>query len=180
MVIAMAGLQGAGKSALATALGERLGAVVVSVDALEQAVLNAGIPRSFETGLAGYTTAAAVARANLANGLPVVVDAANYVDEGRAFWRSLAAERGAALLWAHVVTPEGLHRERLEARVRPEAGDIAVEWEDVERRRAETEPWSEEDAAHLVVVDGALPLAEQVTAVLAAQPSCSASSGTPG
>lgn len=68
MLIAMAGLRATGKSELAEQLATRMKAVLVQVDALEEAIIGAGIWRNEATTTAAYDAAAAVARANLRNG----------------------------------------------------------------------------------------------------------------
>ena len=54
VLIAMAGLPGAGKSTIAEIIGARLGASIVSVDPIESAILSAGINADEPTGLAAY------------------------------------------------------------------------------------------------------------------------------
>jgi AAA domain len=82
LLVLMSGLPGVGKSAIADALGERLPAVVVSVDEIEAAMLRSGIDRPFETGLAAYNAGAAIAEHQLRLGLSVIADAANYLEVG--------------------------------------------------------------------------------------------------
>lgn len=72
MLIAMAGLPGSGKSAVAVELGRRLAAPVVSVDPIEAAMWRAGIDRGQPTGYAAYVVAEAVADGVLALGRTVV------------------------------------------------------------------------------------------------------------
>ena len=90
MLIVVSGLPGSGKSALADGIGLARAVPVLSVDPIEAAILRAGIPRSFETGLAAYTVAEACADAFLAGGLDVVIDAVSSVEPARAMWRGLA------------------------------------------------------------------------------------------
>ena len=83
----LSGLPGAGKSHLADALAVEFGAVVVSVDPIEDAMIRSGLSMSFETGVAAYEAGATVAAKQLRNGLTVIVDAANYLEVGRDVWR---------------------------------------------------------------------------------------------
>ncbi|MGO8948518.1 MAG: AAA family ATPase [Ktedonobacterales bacterium] len=53
----MSGLPGSGKSTIAERLAERLKLPLFSVDPIESAIIRAGIPRSFATGLAAYLVA---------------------------------------------------------------------------------------------------------------------------
>jgi hypothetical protein len=59
--IVVSGLPGTGKTAVAAALSAPLGAVHLSVDRIEDALLGAGLPPSWETGVAAYEAARAVA-----------------------------------------------------------------------------------------------------------------------
>ena len=97
MLVVVSGLPGSGKSALSDGIGLARGVPVLSVDPIESAILRAGIPRSFETGLAAYTVAEACAGAFLAAGLDVVIDAVSSVEPAREMWRGLAARHGTPL-----------------------------------------------------------------------------------
>jgi len=57
MLIVMSGLPGAGKSAVAGALGRVLPAAVVEVDPVEAAMWRAGVSRDQPTGPAAYLVA---------------------------------------------------------------------------------------------------------------------------
>lgn len=143
MLIVLSGLPGTGKSAIADGLARARRVPVFSVDPIESEIVRAGIPASFETGLAAYLVAERLADRNLAAGLDVVVDAVNSVEQARDMWRELAAKHGAELrIIECVVSDEDLHRARLASRRR----DLAIDepsWNDVERRRAEWTPWPE-------------------------------------
>jgi predicted kinase len=159
VLILMSGLPGVGKSALADELGRRLPACVVSVDPIEDAMLRAGLPHSFEVGVAAYEVGATVAAQQLALGFDVIADAANYLEVGREIWRRAAASAGQTVRVVHVVCrDEALHRHRLAERRRGLSRYPEPTWEDVQRRRSEAEPWAED---HLVV-DSVAPLAANV------------------
>jgi predicted kinase len=163
VLVVVSGLPGTGKSTLADALAPRLGAVVCSVDPIEGAIVRAGIPQGFETGLAAYLVAEAVADAALRGGLPVIVDAVSSVEPARDMWRSLAARHGVPL---HVLVCElpddGAALARLAGRRRglglPEPGPA-----NLAARRAEWTPWPEPQ----LVIDGARPVGEGVERALA-------------
>ena len=140
----MAGLPAAGKSSVAEGLASALSSPVVSVDPIEAALLRAGIERSQPTGLAAYLAAEAVADGLLALGQTVVVDAVNAVEPARQQWRALAGRRRVRLAFIEVVCSSAdLHRRRLEARERGLAGLPEPTWAEVQRRRAECEPWDD-------------------------------------
>lgn len=144
MLIVMSGLPGTGKSELARELGRRLRIPVFSVDPIESAVLQAGIEQSFETGLAAYLVAEALADAQLALGLDAIVDAVNAEEPGKAMWRNLAIKHEVPLriIECHC-SDEALHRERVTKRVRGLANLPEPTWESVQRRRLAYTPWSE-------------------------------------
>lgn len=160
MLIVMAGLPGAGKSAVAGALGRVLPAAVVEVDPVEAAMWRAGVSRDQPTGLAAYLVAEAVADGVLALGRPVVIDAVNAVEAARGQWRALAARHGVPVAFIEVVC-SGVeeHRRRLESRVRDIEGFEEPTWESVERRRATYEPWTD----HRLVLDSVADLGSNVT-----------------
>src|SRR3954451_4266741 len=83
VLIVISGLPGTGKSAVAAALAARLGAAHLSIDPIEDALLGAGIPRSWETGVAAYEAARVMAEQNLSLGASVVVDAVNDSEPAR-------------------------------------------------------------------------------------------------
>ena len=57
MLIVLSGMPGTGKSAIADGIASARRAPVFSVDPIESEIVRAGIPASFETGLAAYLVA---------------------------------------------------------------------------------------------------------------------------
>ncbi|MGD0249402.1 MAG: AAA family ATPase [Thermoplasmata archaeon] len=160
-LVVFAGLPGSGKSTIGREVARRLGAVFLRVDTVEAALLQAGLTRSFETGLAAYVVARDLARENLREGTEVVVDAVNGVGEARAMWRELSDELGVARYTVHVICsdPEE-HRRRVESRV-PYAPPLPLPtWEEVIHR--EFQPWQEK----VLTVDSVLSPAENAVLVL--------------
>ncbi|MGW0752938.1 AAA family ATPase [Streptomyces sp. NPDC002587] len=163
MLIAMAGLPGAGKSSVAGELGRKLAAPVVSVDPIEAAMWRAGVARSQPTGLAAYVVAEAVADGVLALGQTVIVDAVNAVAEARVQWRSLASRRGVPVVFIEVVCSDpAVHRRRLECRSREIEGFYEPTWEAVERRREELVPWADER----LVLDSVIDMSQNIATAL--------------
>ena len=159
----MSGLPGVGKSAIADELGRVLPACVVSVDPIEAAMLEAGIPQSFETGLAAYNVGAAIAAHQLRLGMSVVADAANSLEVGRRIWTSAADAADVASLPIEVVcSDEAVHRHRLEHRQRDPEPYPALTWAAVLQRGRETEPW----ATERLVLDSVRPVTENVARAL--------------
>ncbi|MEW1862236.1 AAA family ATPase [Streptomyces sp. NPDC088194] len=164
MLIAMAGLPGAGKSTVARALGRELAAPVVSVDPIEAAMWRAGVSRGQPTGLAAYVVAETVAGDALALGQTVIVDAVNAVDAARGQWRSLAERHGVRAAFVEVVCSDrAVHRRRLEARSRGIEGFAEPTWEAVERLREEYAPWTD----HRLVLDAMTALPSNLATALA-------------
>ncbi len=143
-LIVMSGLPGSGKSTLAERIARRLQIPVFSVDPIESAIITSGIPRSFETGVAGYVVAAALASEQLKLGISVIVDAVNAEEEGKDVWRHLAAKHNLTMTILEVfVSDPSVHRQRLQVRVRNLHGFPEVTWERVEDRQKCYTPWTE-------------------------------------
>ncbi|NBE53050.1 AAA family ATPase [Streptomyces boluensis] len=163
MLIAMAGLPGAGKSSVAEALGRKLTAPVVSVDPIEAAMWRAGVKRGQPTGLAAYVVAEAVADGVLGMGQTVIVDAVNAVEAARGQWRALADRHGVPVVFIEAVCSDPAeHRRRLEARSRGIEGFAEPTWAAVERVREEFAPWTE----HRLVLDTMNDLPSNVATAL--------------
>jgi len=140
----MAGLPGAGKSAVAEDVAAALPAAILSVDPIEAAMWAAGVARSQPTGVAAYVVAEVLAGEQLAIGRPVVVDAVNAVEPARAQWRGLAARARVPLVFVEVYCGDpDEHRRRLESRRRSIPGFPEPTWESVLARRAAFADWSE-------------------------------------
>jgi predicted kinase len=160
-LIVLAGLPGTGKSSVARALAERLGAVWLRVDTLEAAMLEAGLSRSFETGLAAYIGIREQARDHLRLGRWVVIDAVNGVREAREMWSDLCAALAVEKRVIELVCSDaGEHRRRVELRPQPTPPLPKPTWEQVQQR--EYLPW---DEPHLVV-DTIGPFDEGLTRIL--------------
>ncbi|GAA4192990.1 AAA family ATPase [Gryllotalpicola kribbensis] len=152
MLIALAGLPGSGKSAIASELARRLPAAHLAVDELEDAMLRAGLRNSYEVGLAAYLGAEALAEANLHTGAHVIVDAVNDHPYARGQWAQLAQRADVPLAFVEVLCSDvELHRQRLEHRVRPYAALPEPTWESLLPRRVALEQWGDER----IVVDTA-------------------------
>jgi predicted kinase len=143
-LIIISGLPGSGKSTVAESLAEKLSVPLFSVDPIESSIIKSGIKRSFETGLAAYLVAEALAGEQLKCGLSVIIDAVSPVQEARDMWHNLARKQNATLIIIECVLDKELHKERLASRTRNMHGIPEVTWEDVENRRKQYVPWKEE------------------------------------
>jgi predicted kinase len=143
MIVAMAGLPGSGKSAIADLVGARLLKPVVSVDPIESAILRAGIDNDQPTGLAAYLVAETLADFVVQSGHGVIVDAVNAVDPAREQWVALAARHHEPLVFIEVVCSDlELHRSRLEARERNLPHVTEPTWYAVEQSLDEYSDWA--------------------------------------
>ncbi|HEX5540855.1 MAG TPA: AAA family ATPase [Micromonospora sp.] len=164
MLIVVSGLPGTGKSAVASELAAQLGAVHLSIDPIEDALLGAGLPRSWETGVAAYEATRAVAEQNLVLGRTVVVDAVNDSEPARDTWRAGSAQAGVRLAFVLLTLDDQTeHRRRLEGRVRELAHVREPSWKDVRARAAAYAPWVDGTCLH-VSAEG--PVAQSVVDVM--------------
>lgn len=160
MLVVMAGLPGAGKSAVAAKLRERLGFPTISVDQIESAILSAGIDSDQPTGLAAYLVAETLAETILATGRDVLIDAVNAVTPAREQWVELANRQGCTISFIEVVCSDPVvHRERLEARKRDLAHIAEPSWHAVEQSLDEYDEWTGPSAAaDRITIDSVEPL----------------------
>lgn len=151
----ISGLPGVGKTAVAAGVAARLHAVHLSVDAAEDAMLGAGLPSDWQTGVAAYEATRAAAEQNLALGWDVVIDAVNDSEPARWTWRH-AAERTAAALRLVVLacSHQKEHRRRLESRQRGFRHLAEPAWAEVEARARAYQPWTDRH----VLIDTYAPL----------------------
>lgn len=149
-VVAVAGGIASGKSTLAARISEACDAPVVSADASRAEGL-AGLGP--EAQRAAYAEMRQRAGEVLASGRPVVVDACFAHRVQRDALRSLAGERGAALLFVECRADAALTRRRLEERARRQ-GRPAEEWLALrEQLLASWEPLRELPREQHLVVD---------------------------
>ncbi len=160
-LIVLSGLPGTGKSTLAEAVAERLNASWLRVDTLEAAMVKAGVPRSFETGLAAYVGCRDQAADQLRIGRSVVIDAVNGVEPARRMWSDLAEELRAKRFTIHVTCPDlKEHRRRVEDREARNPPLPKPTWGEVTER--EFQPWDEP----VLVVDTTALVAQVVEQIL--------------
>lgn len=147
MLIAFGGLPGVGKSALSIALAQRIGAVHLRIDTIEQAMRNAGFTVS---GPEGYLAARDLAEDNLRIGHTVVLDSVNPLAVTRGYWRETATRMAVALVEVEVVCSDRReHRRRVESRRADIPGLVLPSWRQVLDRPYE--PWQ---TAHVIDTAG--------------------------
>ena len=161
VLIVFAGLPGVGKTTLARAVAERLGATYLRVDTIEQALRDGGtLPGGVVAE--GYVVAYRVAADNLALGRSVVADLVNPLTLTRDAWRDVAATAGARLVDVEVVCSDPLeHRRRVEQRDGDIPGLVLPTWDAVRAR--EYDAW---DRPRVVIDTAGRDVAACVAAVL--------------
>jgi predicted kinase len=159
VLIVVSGLPGTGKSAVASGLASRFEGVHLSIDRIEDAMLGAGLPHGWTTGVAAYEATRAAAEQNLALGRTVVVDAVNDSEPARQTWRDAAQATAVALRFVVLVcSDEGEHRRRVENRPRTLRHVPQPTWLEVQARARDYEPWTDER----IVVDTLPPLTDVI------------------
>ncbi|HTT92733.1 MAG TPA: AAA family ATPase [Acidimicrobiales bacterium] len=167
-VVSISGVQCTGKTTLARALAQRMGATLVSRDPLMAVLLGGGLPAG---GLKrppvapvpelGYGLQSAVLRQQLDVGRSVVVEciAEPSVRDG---WRRIAEEHGAGFAAVETTCsdPE-MHRSRFEDRGTAPVGDWHLHWQNVERTKRRYRPHPDT----CFVADSIHPLADNVAAI---------------
>lgn len=162
MLIVVSGLPGTGKSTVAAALAGHINAVHLSVDDAEDALLGAGLPPGFRTGVAAYEAVRAAAQQNLSLGHHVVVDAVNDSEDARATWVRAATATRVGLRFVVLLPPPAReHRRRLEHRTRALSHVPEPTWEQVRARAASYAPWP----TTILALDAGEPVAALVTAI---------------
>ena len=148
MLIAMAGLPGAGKSTLAEIVGARRKITVLSVDHIETAILKAGISGGQPTGLAAYLVAESLAETVLMQDRDIIIDAVNAVDPAREQWVNLAERTGSGVRFIEVVCSDrDEHKTRLVERAAKRERSGAVARNAVEHNLDEYSSWTGESGA---------------------------------
>lgn len=161
MLYIFSGLPGCGKSTIAKLLSEKLKAVYLRIDTIEQALRN-GSAASRDIGPEGYFILYELARDNLKLGLPVITDSVNDLNLVRDSFRDIAISSGVPFLEIEIICsdPEQ-HRARVESRISDISGLKEPDWQAVVDRVYE--PWGRE---HLKLDTVGLTPAECVEEIL--------------
>ncbi|MDH2341609.1 AAA family ATPase [Bradyrhizobium sp. SSUT77] len=158
-LIVFGGLPGTGKTMVSRELAMRLAATHLRIDAIEQALRNAGLA----VGAMGYAIGNALAAENLKLCGTVVADCVNPVLASRVGWRHTALQNAAHIVEIELVCSDlAVHRRRAEGRSPDISGLELPSWDTIVSRHYE--PW---DREHLVLdsADGSLDdLVEQAQA----------------
>lgn len=139
MLFIFSGLPGIGKSTVAREIAERLKAVYVRADTIEQAMRDC--MSDYEVTIEGYKIAYAVVAENLALGLRVVADSVNPLNITRDAWRNTAISQGKEFMDIEVICSDATeHRRRVKQRVSDIQGLKLPTWDETVSRKYE--PWT--------------------------------------
>jgi len=145
-LIVLAGLPGAGKSAVAALLAKRLRAAYLRIDTIEQSLVNSG-ELSAAPYAVGYLAGYALAADQLRVGLSTVVECVSPLKTTRDAWRQVAVEDDCWIIEVELIcSDQDEHRRRVEARSSDIPGLVLPTWQQVRERHYE--PW---DRDHLVI-----------------------------
>jgi predicted kinase len=162
MLIVFAGLPGTGKSSIARALAQELGAVWLRIDSIEQAIRKSGVVRE-SLDDAGYRAAYAVAVDNLFLGRTVIADSVNGWTLTRNAWREVGLQAGSRITEIETICSDvNEHRRRVEERPNEVQGLKLPTWKEVISR--DYQPW---DRDHVIIDTAGRSVAQCVSLVRA-------------
>jgi predicted kinase len=132
------GLPATGKTTLSQALAQRLGAVHLRIDTIEQALRDLC---AIEVEGEGYGLAYRLAADHIGLGFSVVADSCNPIELTRREWAHVARAAGARLINIEVVCSDPAeHRRRVETRESTIPGLKLPTWQDVMSRAYDAWP----------------------------------------
>ena len=126
------GLPGSGKTTLSQRVAQRVHAVYLRIDTIEQALRELC---SVAVQGEGYRLSYRIAADNLRLGLNVVADSCNPIELTRREWEQVALEALAAYVNIEVICSDAReHRRRVETRLSTVSGLRLPTWHEVEKR----------------------------------------------
>lgn len=138
MLIILGGLPGVGKSTIGKKLAEKLRAVYLRIDSIEQAIKNAAQYNhhsNIKVIAEGYMVAYAIAKDNLEMGLTVIADSVNPIEITRSEYRKLAESTGKPFIEVEIIcSDKAKHKNRIETRKPSIPGLKLPTWKDVLER----------------------------------------------
>ncbi len=138
MLYIFGGLPATGKTELSRHLASSIGAAYIRIDTIEQALRNVGFKNLYDEG---YQIAFSIALSNLENGLSVVADSTNPVNESRKAWVDVARIAKSPYKEIEIVCSDRIeHRKRAESRATDIPGLSLPDWQSITNR--EYQVWS--------------------------------------
>ena len=135
-----AGLPGTGKTTLSQRLAQRIKAVYLRIDTIEQGLRDLC---DLQVDGHGYRLTYRIAADNLRLGMNVVADSCNPLELTRREWEQVALDAGSTFTNIEVVCSDSReHRQRVESRTSNVSGLKLPTWRDVENR--EYHGWSKD------------------------------------
>ena len=146
-------------------LADRIDAVYLRVDSIEQAIWSSGVlGKGAEVGGAGYSVCYRIAADNLMIGKTVVADSVNPLKITRDAYRSVAEQIGVSVLEVEVVCSDReQHRMRVETRPSTITGLVLPTWQQVADR--DYEVW---DRPRLVLDTALMSISQSVDEIVSA------------
>lgn len=136
-LVVVSGLPGTGKTTVASAYARSAGAAFISIDTIEQALVNGSSLRR-PLGPVGYEVGYAMACEQLRLGLEVVAECVNPLAITRDAWARTAGEAGAVLVEVETDCSDSAeHRRRIETRKINVPGLPRPSWQEVLDREYE-------------------------------------------
>lgn len=164
MLIIFGGLPGTGKSTIGKKLAEKLPAVFLRIDSIEQAAKDAHAfvdKNDSDLGPEGYMIAMAIARDNLNIGLRVVADSVNPIALTRDAWRKVAIEAKKPFIEIEIICSDRtVHKNRVQTRKSSVPGLKLPSWDEVQDR--EYEIWQ----THLLIDTATCAVDEAVEKII--------------
>lgn len=158
-LIVFGGLPGTGKTTLARALAERLRAVYLRIDTIEQALRRT---ESLKIGNEGYLLAYDIAADNLKAGNNVIADSVNPIPITRAAWQNVAKDAGADIFEVEIIcSDQQEHRRRVETRKADISGHKLPVWQEVVERAYDV--W---DSKNLTLDTSALSVEDSIEKII--------------
>jgi predicted kinase len=161
MLIVLSGLPGTGKTTIARELAQRLKAVHVRIDSIEQAIKNSGSVMG-PMNDAGYRVGYAIAEDNLRTGLTVIADSVNPIQITRDQWIAVAKNTQQKAVEVEIKCSDPVeHQRRIETRAADIAGHRVPTWDEVSA--VDYHPWNR---GHLVIDTAKQPLMQAVSNIV--------------
>jgi len=132
MLYIFSGLPGSGKTTLSRSVAQRIHAVYLRIDTIEQALRDLC---SVDVQGEGYRLSYRIAADNLRLGISVVADSCNPIELTRREWEQVALEAQAEYVNIEVICSDAWeHRRRVETRLSTVSGLRLPTWREVEKR----------------------------------------------